>query len=113
MKHFVALALFFLTVSVTAQVEHAPTVAQCQADQRLWLAKLEALPTDTGLPDFTTLSLWSSEMDNCQRVDPINRWLYYNVHGEISDVQAARMIRFLGRQGLYSKFIAEDADGKR
>jgi hypothetical protein len=37
--------LFVLTSAamapVTAQVEHAPTVAQCQADQKLWLSQSE------------------------------------------------------------------------
>jgi hypothetical protein len=35
------LMLAVLTASVAGQVEHAPTVEQCQADQRLWLAEIE------------------------------------------------------------------------
>ena len=113
MKRSLILASLILTASLVGQVEHAPTVAQCQADQRLWLAKLEALPPGTNLPSYTVLSLWIKEMDDCQQVDPPNQWKYYNVHGEVSDVQASRMIGFLGRQGLWSKFLAEDAAGRR
>jgi hypothetical protein len=120
MKRCLVLGWLILTASLVghafrleSQVEHSPTVAQCQADQRLWLSKLETLPADTGLPSYTSLSLWAIEMDNCQQVDPKNQWLYYNVHGEISDVQASRMVRFVGRHGLWNKFLAEDAAGKR
>jgi hypothetical protein len=52
-------------------------------------------------------------MTDCREVDPKNTWLYYNVTGEISDVQAARMVRFLGREHLWAKFLAEDRNGKR
>lgn len=113
MKQVVALAVFFLTVSVTAQVEHAPTVAQCQADQRLWLSKLEVLPPDTNLPAFPTLRQWADEMTDCAEVDPKNAWLYYNVSAESNTLQGARMIRFLKRQHLYAKFLEEDAAGTR
>jgi hypothetical protein len=112
MIRLLVLALI-LTASLVGQVEHAPTVAQCQADQRLWLAKLEAPNPDTNLPSYTKLSLWISEMDDCREVDPPNQWKYYNVHGEVTDFQAARMIKFLSRHGLWKEFIAEDAAGKR
>jgi hypothetical protein len=112
MKRLLILGVFVLA-AVGQDVQHAPTVAQCQADRRLWYSKLEALPADTNLPSYTTLSLWASEMTDCQQVDPRNQWLYYNVYGEISDVQASRMTRFLGREKLWSKFLAEDAAGRR
>jgi hypothetical protein len=112
MRHL-ALAVFVVSASVTAQVEHAPTVAQCQADQRLWLSKLEVLPPDTNLPAVPTLQQWSNEMDECKDVDPKNAWLYFNVTAESNTLQGARMIRFLKRQNLWDKFIEEDAAGKR
>jgi hypothetical protein len=61
MKRISILALMFVAVSVGQDVQHAPTVAQCQADQRLWLSKLEAAPPDTNLPSYTTplLRFWS------------------------------------------------------
>lgn len=113
MRHFVALSVFFLAASLTAQVEHAPTVAQCQADQRVWLSKLEAQPPDMNLPDFTTLRRWSAEMADCEEVDSKNRWLYFNTQSESNNFQAARMFRFLNREHLWDKFIEEDAAGQR
>jgi hypothetical protein len=112
-QRLIVLIGLLVAPSLVGQVEHAPTVAQCQADQRLWLSKLETLPVDKDLPSYTTLSLWNNEMGQCQKVDPPNEWKYYNVEGEISDVEISRMIKFLGRQGLWSKFIAEDAAGNR
>jgi hypothetical protein len=53
------------------EVEHAPTVEQCRADQRLWLSKLED-PSGT-LPRYLTLGSWSREMAECRSVDPDNQ----------------------------------------
>jgi len=113
MRRFVILVFAVISTSVTGQVEHAPTVEQCQADQRLWLSKLEVLPPDTNLPAFTTLQQWSSEMGDCREVDPRNGWTYFNVEAESNNIQAARMLRFLSRQHLWDKFLEEDAAGKR
>jgi hypothetical protein len=114
MTRFVTLAVLILATSLVGQeIKHAPTVAQCQADQRLWLSKLEVLPPDTNLPAFTTLQQWSSEMGDCVEVDPKNAWLYYNVGGESNNLQAARTIRFLKRHQMWDKFIEEDEAGKR
>jgi len=42
MKTLLLAATILISVPAIGQeVEHAPTVAQCQADQRLWRAKLE------------------------------------------------------------------------
>lgn len=112
MKRLVILA-FVLAASLRGQVEHAPTVEQCQADQRLWLSKLEAVPPDTNLPGFKTLQQWSSEMSDCREVDPKNGWTYFNVQSESNVLQAARMLRFLRRHNLWDKFLEEDAAGNR
>jgi hypothetical protein len=48
--------LFVAITTVSGQVKHAPRVAQCQADKRLWLSQLSAKPLDTNLPDFNTLT---------------------------------------------------------
>jgi hypothetical protein len=65
------------------EVKHAPTVDQCRADQRLWLDKIEK-PTKTVAEDFDTIDNWSSEMLDCESVDPENRRLYFHVAGEIT-----------------------------
>jgi hypothetical protein len=59
--------------SIHAQeVHHAPTVEQCRADQRLWLAKLEqSVPVDrVGGIKFGELVGWKGEMLECNDVDP-------------------------------------------
>lgn len=109
-----ALIVVSLTIPVTSvQVEHAPTVQQCQADQRLWLSKLEVTPPDTDLPAFPKLRQWSSEMGDCKEVDPKNGWEYFNVQSESNTIQAARMLRFLKRHQMWDKFLEEDAAGTR
>jgi len=52
-------------------VQHAPTVAQCQADQRLWMSKIESDPTNQlTLPTYSVLHKWEGEMRDCEDVDP-------------------------------------------
>jgi hypothetical protein len=110
MRYFVLLLL--LVRSLLAQeVKHAPTVEQCQADQRLWLAKLEG--SAGASPDFVTLEHRSQEMDDCISVDPANHAKYYNVESEILAAQAQRLLSFISRHELYDKFIEEDKAGKR
>jgi hypothetical protein len=114
MKRLVLTGLI-LTASVVGQVEHAPTVAQCQADQRLWLAKIEADANrdKTGLPNIYAMRAWGLEMTQCKDVDPSNRFKYYNTEAEISTDEMLRLRHFLDRHDLMEKFIEEDAAGKR
>jgi hypothetical protein len=52
------------------EVKHAPPrVAQCQADQRLWIDKLERpnLGVEVSYPE---LNGWTTEMLNCETVIP-------------------------------------------
>jgi hypothetical protein len=109
---YLMFGFFLLTTSIAGQVEHAPTVAQCQADQRLWLSKLEE-NTPQQLPSFTVLNKWKNEMNDCQSVDPSNRLKYYNTQSETDAEQSKRMINFIDRQGLLDKFLKEDEAGKR
>lgn len=91
--------------------EHSPTVAQCQANQRLWLSKIgEGRPAN--LPTFDVLTQLQKEMDDCIKVDPSSRWKYYNVMGK-SLHKVVRMIHLMDRHGLSDKFLEEDAAGKR
>jgi hypothetical protein len=103
--------VFVLTTSVIGQVEHAPTIAQCQADQRYWASVLEG--DSYKLPEYDVLRQWDHEMTVCEKVDPDNKWTYYNTGGEIDSVEMIRMVKFLTRHGLWKKFKEEDADGKR
>ena len=111
MKRFVILAVI-LTASLRGQVEHAPTVAQCQADQKLWLSKIEEGHREQ-LPAFRVLSVWVTEMNDCGRIDTANAWTYSNTSGEIIAEQATRTLDFITRYDLLQKFLEEDAAGKR
>ncbi|MGA9965133.1 MAG: hypothetical protein WBQ10_08005 [Terriglobales bacterium] len=109
MRYFVLLLL--LLSSLPAQeVEHALTVEQCRADQRLWFDKLES---QSPLPDFHTLSAWGEEMRDCIAVDPPNHKDYYNVFGEVASAKLESLEGFLIRHDLWDKFIEEDKAGKR
>ena|SRR6266436_4236917 len=113
MRRYLVLALI-LTASLIGQVEHAPTVAQCQADQRLWLSKIESDPTNQlTLPTYSVLHKWEGEMRDCEDVDPDNKLRYYNTAEEISSAETTRLLDFLTRHQLWDKFLEEDEAGKR
>lgn len=112
MKRCLVLGWLVLTASLTGQVEHAPTVAQCQADERLWISYVEH-KKDEDLPPLTVLSDWTLEMEDCQKVDRENGRLYFNLSSEILALRLTRMSHFLARHALYKQFIDEDAAGKR
>jgi len=114
MKRLLVLVSLILTASLVGQaVEHAPTVAQCQADQRVWLTRLEDTDNASALPNFDVLTKWNSEMSDCQTVDPDRQFKYYNTGVEIRINQGLRLANFVARHGLWDKFVAEDAAGKR
>jgi hypothetical protein len=71
-KRLLILSVFVLA-AVGQEIQHAPTVAQCQADQRLWLSTVEEGDSPK-LPSSNVLSNWSREMDDCGKVDPNNRF---------------------------------------
>jgi hypothetical protein len=111
MKRILILSVFVLVaVGQSQDVKHAPTVAQCQADQRLWLSELESDATSI---TFTTLRDWIIEMGDCRKIDPVHDWAYYNTYGEASGIGGLRMMTFIKRHELWDKFLAEDAAGKR
>jgi hypothetical protein len=93
------------------QAEHAPTVAQCQADQALWLSKME----NDSMSDVTVLTIlaWEHEMQQCKDVDPANQDKYYNTQNEAIAAESIREANFIARAGLWERFVAEDAAGKR
>jgi hypothetical protein len=109
MKRLLVLGLV-LTASLTGQVEHAPTVAQCQADQRLWFSKIE---DGNSTLTFDALANMEREMIACHDVDPPNARDYYNTSCSATAAMAARMSKFIQRHRLWSQFEAEDAAAKR
>jgi hypothetical protein len=95
------------------EVKHAPTVAQCRADQKSLFAKLEA-PNGVGVANvsYDELEGWGYEMSDCIAVDPEFTKEYYNTLAEAATGQLIRMERFLDRHNLWGQFGAEDAQGK-
>jgi hypothetical protein len=106
------LMLLFSVSSSTQEVEHAPTVAQCQADQASWLSKLES---DHDLDNVTIpmLQAWQREMSQCRVVDVPNHHKYYNTEMEAAASESTREYNFIKRHGLLSQLLDEDAAGKR
>jgi hypothetical protein len=100
-------------VAGQGQIEHAPTVARCQADQRLWLAQLEVDARSNTLPTVDVIRTWSSGMMKCEDVDAANRLKYYDTESEIITERMLRLEHFLDRHDLWQKFKAEDAAGVR
>jgi hypothetical protein len=106
------MGLLFAGKAHVQEVKHAPTIEQCRADQRLWVAKLE--DTTAFMPEtMDALTGWTGEMYDCMSVDPENRIRYYNVTGEIWATKGSRFMNFLKRHNLYEQFIEEDKAGKR
>jgi hypothetical protein len=94
------------------EVKHAPTAAQCQADARLWLSKLEDMrPSSLADVSYFNLSDWQSEMSDCKPVDPENVALYQNVSFEAVATRMVRLRDFLIRHNLLDQFTKEDAAG--
>ena len=99
-------------------IEHAPTVDQCQADQRLWLSEVR----DDGAKDWAhsatntsarTLILWGHEMTICGNVDPNNDAVYSHTWQLIQLTLNSRVEDFVMRHGVWQQFLAEDKAGKR
>ncbi len=112
---FIILAMLLAVPAIRQEVKHAPTAAQCQADQALWLSKLEGVSTSSSMKDVTYLTLldWETEMGDCAAVDPQNRNKYYNTSSETVANESMREHSFIMRHGLLVQFIAEDTAGKR
>ena len=95
---------------IHAQVQHAPTVEQCRADQTLWFSKLsdDAKGEEAeGLREpvahsisFQQLNFWSLEMHDCARIDPESNDLYYKTSGDAVGTANNRLVHFLDRHNL-------------
>ena len=115
MKHFVFISLFLLITPLTGQVKHPPSVANCQAHQRLFLSKVQA-SYDANidyLPGWDTISEWAGEMEECETADPTDQAAYHNVRAGIQAFKSMRQLHFIVRHDLYDQFMEEDKAGKR
>ncbi|HEX8895660.1 MAG TPA: hypothetical protein VF783_20210 [Terriglobales bacterium] len=90
-------------MAAAQDIKHAPTVAQCQADQRVWMEQVE----DQAIVDtisYTTLRQWGLEMKDCQHVDPQFEFRYHNTVVEIIIAQQKRLYDFVVRHGFGAPF---------
>ena len=112
-------AIFVLILAGVAgaqQVEHAPTVEQCRADNAVWWDKVTA-----DAPDYATtvkestaiIRLWSKELGLCAVVDPTKANNYFETNEKIALIIGSRRRHFIERHGLEDKFRSEDAAGLR
>lgn len=113
---FWLIPLVVIPLCIHAQeVEHAPTVEQCRADQRLWLSELEGPPgppASIGSIGYPELLKRSDEMHACRAIDPDFEDQYYNTMAEFAFARVVRLEAFLRFHKLYDQFVAEEAQGR-
>ena len=113
-----AFALLLCACMAVAQQDpiHAPTVAQCQADQRLWASQINDGSKDwahsANNVSAVTLVAWGNELVVCEAVDPDNQD-YAKTLRCTHSVISYRMNDFIQRHGMSGQFFAEDKAGKR
>lgn len=107
-----SVALLLLTVVTFAQ-EHAPTVQQCQADQRLWFDQLSKESADVSRLSIQQLNTRSKEMTDCGTIDEDHLAAYDRTAAEFHFAIESRLTNFLTRHKLMAQFLNEDAVGKR
>lgn len=115
MKLNVTLCVFLLSLTPLFGQDHAPTVEQCRADQRLWLSQSDNPELINGL-SYYQLNDRMGEMSECVAVDrdDLSRVLLYSETASRFNLkQMVRLRNFVKRHELYGQFIAEDAAGKR
>jgi hypothetical protein len=115
-------AIAFPLQSIYVQVQHAPTVEHCRADQKFWFSKIndDAKAEEAeGLREpvahsisLQQLNFWSLKMHDCARIDPESKNLYYKTSGDAVSAANNRLLHFLDRHNLLSQFLAEDVQGK-
>jgi hypothetical protein len=102
-----------LQLTHAQQVHHAPTVAQCRANQQLWLSKLQTKGYVSLSVHYLELDYWLLEMENCLKVDHNFEARYRYTENEIFVEEGSRLRNFLKRHNLVDQFMAEDAQGMR
>jgi hypothetical protein len=114
MKFVILIALVWPFAGVAQEpqpeAKHAPTVAQCKADQAVWSHELEG-GAQGSKTEFMVLRFWPQEMSDCAQVDPSNSDKYLVLSAEAAATMARREFDFLKRHDLFAKFVEEDRQG--
>ena len=114
MKLNVTLCIFLLSLatSLFAQ-DHAPTVEQCRADERLWSTQLTENPEIIKSLRHDQLNDRTLEMANCAAVDRDRQSVYAETAARFNMKLMVRLLDFIKRHKLLDQFMAEDAAGQR
>lgn len=124
MKVILFMAAILIAHPVFGQeIQHAPTVAQCQADQRLWQSQASEYFHTAKIPDvkntvvlnLTAIELLarSMEMSDCYKVDSENVKMYSLTQCTYAQLFSERATNYLKRHDLMKQFFDEDAAGTR
>jgi hypothetical protein len=108
----ISVVIFLLTALSLGQ-DHAPTVQQCEADQRLWWEQLDTQPEEISKLSFRKLNQRSGEMADCAVIDEEHINAYNRTSVLLLIQQSSRLANFVVRHNLMSQFLAEDKVGKR
>ena len=121
-----ATAILFAAIAATAhaqEVQHAPTVAQCQADAALWQSQSGDFfrahkshdAKNTAVASLTAKELLarSIEMADCLTVDSGHDEDYSMVQSTYFELFGDRMNNFMKRHNLMEQFFKEDEAGRR
>jgi hypothetical protein len=112
---------------MTAQVEHAPTVAQCRADADIWgVPKATAsTPNDYQFRNLIRdvahnqavtakkLDVRINELSRCMLTDTAQSFRYEQGSRAYTIAEFMRMADFVSRHNLENQFYQEDDQGKR
>jgi predicted nucleic-acid-binding Zn-ribbon protein len=118
-----AAAILIVAPAFAQEIQHAPTAAQCQADQRLWQSQageyFQAAKShdvkNTVVVNLTAIELLarSMEMSDCYKVDSENFKMYSLTQCTYAQFFSERATTFMKRHDLMKQFFDEDAAGAR
>jgi hypothetical protein len=106
-------SIILLATTISNSQDHAPTLEQCRADEKLWWDELNNVPAAISRLPFSKLVNRFGEMTDCGSVDDDRIADYNRVAGSLTLKMQNRLLHFVDRHHLMGQFMAEDAAGKR
>jgi hypothetical protein len=110
------LAVILLPSIANPAQEHAPTLDQCNADERLWasqLSNVDSLPYKEVEARENEMTNCATTMDTSTETGYRNASSYKSLGSNYRGQMGRRLQTFLIRHNLIDQFLAEDAEGKR
>lgn len=118
MRTILITILILATAPAFAQVQHAPTLDICRADQAVWVENTK----EKHSLSYDELSNRIQEMTDCSKVDPeivgnmdshFRSDRYDMIRASYENEERYRLEVFLSRHNLGQQFLVEDAAGAR